>query len=488
MRRFLVQAGAAAALSAVFLTSPSAWAADDELPAAVTQAFRRAQIPTTAVAVVVRRAGVARAALDGAGRVSPPGDSGVLLSQNADRPMNPASTMKLVTTYAALELLGPAFTWHTTLATAAPRDGDTLAGDVVLQGGGDPKLVASDLWSMFGWLRGQGIRRIAGDLVLDRGLFAAQPYDPAAFDGEPYKPYNVGPDALLINFKALTLRFVPDETARRVRVVAQPLLAGYAIGEVAWADGPCGDWRAQVAPDFGRPDGIVFGGVYPASCGEQTWNVAVLDHPAFDAALVRWLWQQLGGTIDGRIREGFAPPDARVLVDHESPTVAETIRDINKYSNNVMARELYVALDRSRPASTDGAARALRSFLAARDLPLPELVVDNGSGLSRRERISARSMAALLDTAWASPLMPEFVASLPLVGLDGTMKRRLDRSAVAGQAHIKSGTLDGVRAVAGYVVGASGKTWIVVVFVEHPNAAGAQAGQDALLRWVRENG
>lgn len=461
----------------------SAQSLDDELPAPIAGAFRRAQIPTSAIAVVVQPVGAGRrsASAEAAG---PAG-----LSRNAERPMNPASTMKLVTTYAALETLGPAFTWHTTLSTNAPRIGDALGGDVYLKGSGDPKLLASDLWSMFGWLRGQGIVRIAGDLVVDRSAFAEQAVDPGAFDGEPYRPYNVGPDALLVNFKALTLRFVPDDAQRRVRVVAQPALADYAVGEVAWADGPCGDWRAKTAADFSRPDGLSFAGAYPGSCGEQAWNVAVLDHRTFDGLLLRRLWADLGGTLGGHVRDGVAPADARILVDHESPTVAETIRDINKFSNNVMARELFLSLGRGASAATaDGAQRALRGFLAARGLSMPELVVDNGSGLSRLERISAKSMAALLAAAWSSPLMPEFVSSLPLVGLDGTMRRRLDQSTVAGQAHIKTGSLEGVRAVAGYVLAASGRTWIVVAIVNHPNAAGAQPGTDALLRWVHDNG
>ena len=107
---------------------------------------------------------------------------------------------------------------------------------------------------------------------------------------------------------------------------------------------------------------------------------------------------------------------------------------------------------------------------------MPELVIENGSGLSRRERISAASLAQVLQAAWASPVMPELVASLPLVGFDGTMKRRLALDSVAGQAHVKTGTLAEVRAVAGYVLAASGRYYVVVLLVNHPAAGGAQAG------------
>jgi D-alanyl-D-alanine carboxypeptidase/D-alanyl-D-alanine-endopeptidase (penicillin-binding protein 4) len=466
---------------------------DDELPPAVSAALQRAQIPDAAVGLLVQRVG--------AGERPLPADSNaaravvrtvpVLLALHADRAMNPASTMKLVTTYAALELLGPAHTWKTVLATTAAQNGASLDGDLYLRGAGDPKLVLEHLWLMLRQLRDRGIRTIRGDVVLDRSLFEPIPYDPAAFDNEPFRPYNVGPDALLLNFKALTLRFVPDDSRREVRVSVEPPLADFAVGPIAWADGPCGDWRQRAAADLSRTDQIAFAGSYAGACGEQTWNVSVLDHRQYDAGLLRNLWTELGGTLVGGVRDGTMPADARVLVEHESPSLAEVVRDINKYSNNVMARELFlsVAAETTRmPANADRAQRAVRGFYAGRGIALPDLVIDNGSGLSRRERISARSMGAVLEAAWASPVMPEFVSSLPLVGFDGTMRKRLNQQQVAGQAHIKTGTLADTRAVAGYVLAASGRTYVVVLFVNHPNAGGALAAQDALLQWVYDRG
>ena len=296
---------------------------------------------------------------------------------------------------------------------------------------------------------------------------------------------------MLVNFKAVTLRFVPDEQRREVRVTMEPLLADFGVTGIAYADGPCGDWRARAAPDFARSDRLAFAGAYAGACGEQTWNVAVMDHQQYVEALFRALWTDLGGTLVGVVRNGPTPPDARVLVEHESPSLSEVVRDINKYSNNVMARELFLstAAEVSRqPANPDRAQRVVRSFYAGKGLPMPELVLENGSGLSRRERISASSLAKVLQAAWVSPVMPEFVSSLPLVGFDGTMRRRLNLQSVAGQAHVKTGSLAEVRAVAGYVLAASGRYYVTVVLVNHPNAAGAQAAQDALLQWVYEHG
>ncbi len=477
-------------------------AAEDELPAVVTAALVRAGIPASAVSVVVQRVGASplapsdlptadQAALAERIPTEPRDPVRPLVAARVDRPMNPASTMKLVTTYAALELLGPAFTWRTVAASNAPVVDGRLDGDLYLKGGGDPKLVFEAFWMMLRQLRARGIRQVRGDLVLDRGLFEAVAHDPAAFDNEPLRPYNVAPDALLLNFKAVTLRFLPDDARREVRVWMEPPLADIAVVPPAWVEGPCGDWRAKLAGDFTQLERVTFAGGYPASCGEQAWNVAVLEHRAYVAAAFRALWTDLGGTWTGTVRDGVVPADARVLAERESPALAEVVRDINKYSNNVMARELFLSLAAEamrQPANVDRAQRTVRTFYAGKGIAMPELVIENGSGLSRRERISAASMARVLQAAWASPVMPEMISSLPLVGFDGTMKRRLNAKTVAGRAHIKTGTLADTRAVAGYVLAGSGRRYVVVMFVNHPAAGAAQPAQDALLQWVYERG
>lgn len=462
---------------------PAIAVADDELPPPVAAALQGAQIPESAVGVFVQRAGA-----DAAGAR---GESAVLLDLHSDRPANPASTMKLVTTYAALEQLGPSFTWKTVLASNARQVGATLEGDLYVRGAGDPKLVYQDVWLMLRQLRARGIRTIRGDLVLDRSLFETALFDPAAFDGEPFRPYNVGPDALLVNFKAVTLRFLPDDLRREVRVSFEPPLADVSVGPIAYADGACGDWKTRAAADFSRGDRLTFAGGYPGTCGEQTWNVAVLDHRQYGGALFRGLWTELGGTIAGTVRDGIVPGDAKPLVEHESASLAEVVRDINKYSNNVMARELFLSMGAEvskATANPERAQRVLRGFYDAKNVALPELVVENGSGLSRRERISPRSLARVLQAAWTSPVMPEFVASLPLVGFDGTMRKRLNFRPVAGQAHVKTGSLADARAVAGYVLAVSGRYYVVVMIVNHANAAGAAPAQDALLQWIYERG
>jgi D-alanyl-D-alanine carboxypeptidase/D-alanyl-D-alanine-endopeptidase (penicillin-binding protein 4) len=267
------------------------------------------------------------------------------------------------------------------------------------------------------------------------------------------------------------------------------------INQVTLGNGNgCGDWKEKLRADtfsHGTTTRLVLTGVFPQSCGEQRWNIAVMDHPQFVLGVFLQLWTELGGTLTGGVRDGTVPADARAVAVSPSPTLAEVVRDINKFSNNVMARQLYLTLGMEagrRPASADDADAAIRSWLDARGLGVPELVLENGSGLSRRERISAEGLGRVLQAAWRSSVMPELMASLPVAATDGTMKKRLKQNGIAGQAHIKTGSLEGVRNIAGYVLDKSGRRWIVVFFVNHAHAGGAQAAQDALLQWVYERG
>ncbi len=443
----------------------------------VARALKAAGVPQSAVAVLVQ---------DVDARLPRVGF-------NAERPMNPASVMKLVTTYAALESLGPAYTWKTEAYVRGALAEGVLEGDLVLKGYGDPKLTFEGFWLLLRQVRARGIREIRGDLVLDRSHFAPVAHDPGAFDQEPTRPYNVGPDALLLNFKAVRFQFVPEAEGRTVRVLAEPQPRELdIINLVKPGDGPCNGWRDSVRADV-TPTGAglraVFTGRYPVACGEKSWSFALLPHPQYVAGVFRQLWEELGGTLTGGLREGPLPPEARLVAASESPTLAEVVRDINKFSNNVMARQLYLTLGAEwakRPARAEDGAAAIQAWLAHKEFAMPELVLENGAGLSRRERISAGNLGRLLLAAYASPVMPEFIASLPLTAVDGTMKKRLHQNGVAGQAHIKTGSLEGVKSIAGYVLDRKGRRAAVVFFVNHPNAAATQAAQDALLACAYE--
>ena len=408
------------------------------------------------------------------------------LEFSADRAMNPASVMKLVTTFAALEILGPSYTWKTESWLDGNLNEGRLDGNLVLKGYGDPKFNLESLLLFVRDLRNRGLREINGDLVLDRSFFSVEAHDPGQFDNEPTRPYNVGPDALLINFKSFRLQFVPDDVNRSVLVYSEPLLPQVnVVNNLHLAPGFCDVWPEKPAV---AGNNLTFFGVFPSSCGEKSRYFSLLSPNDYVATLFRQFWQQAGGTWTGKVREAQLPPDAKLFSSWESPPLSELIRDVNKFSINVMARQIYLTLgtrDTGPPATLEKSGRAVRDWLARREMTFSELAIDNGAGLSRSDRISPRHLGQLLAAAYKSPLMPEYIASLPLTAIDGTMRKRLANSPVAGQAHIKTGYLDSVRAIAGYTLDSRGRMMAVVLVINHPSARGAQAVQDAFLEWVR---
>jgi len=449
--------------------------ANAALPRAVARAFLDEGIPLSAVSVYVREAGAARP----------------LMSHRAGKPMNPASTMKLVTTFAALELLGPDYRWKTEAYARGPLVGSTLEGDLVLKGYGDPKITVEQFQTLIAALRATGLTTIRGDLVLDRSYFAPAAHDAAAFDAEPLKPYNVGPDALLVNFKSVRLVFAPNAAGDATDVRIEPPLDTVVLrGAPRLVVGDCGDWRSALGASFvNRADAAdaTFGGRYAASCGERDWYVALLDHPHYVLAMFARYWKEAGGNFAGGVREGRAPPGAEPIATLQSPPLYDAVRDINKLSNNVMARQLFLTLATTAhapPATTAYAAEAVRRWLAKRKLGFPELVMENGSGLSRRERIAAQSMARLLLAADASRVRGDFASSLAVAATDGTVRKRFIDDDVADQALLKTGSLEGVRALAGYVLGPGDRRYVVVCFVNHRNAGRAQRALDLLVEQI----
>lgn len=446
------------------------------MPAAIAEIFTKANIPPASVGLLVQEVGAAEP----------------LLAQNIDKPFNPASVIKLVTTYAGLELLGPAYAYKTEVYTAGELHGSTLRGDLVLKGYGDPKFTFERFNQLLRQLRDRGLREIRGDLILDAGFFEAVAHDPARFDGEPLRAYNVGPSALMVNFKTARFFFYPSLDGKYVAISPDVKPAQLeVVNHVKLSGEYCGDWRERIKLEVQTLSAtqlrVTFTGSYPANCGEKVWNVSVLDHARFNGGLFASAWRELGGVWKGAVRLSGIPPGARLIATTESAPLAEMVRDINKYSNNVMARQVFLTLSAEalkQPGEIARSAKIVREWLAAKNIAAPELVLENGSGLSRVERISAQTLGSLLQAAWKSSVMPEFVSSLPLIGVDGTMRKRAKGESVAGNAHIKGGTLNDARAIAGYVLDRDGKNWIVVMLVNHPNAGATQAAQDALLQWV----
>ncbi|MFT4267692.1 MAG: D-alanyl-D-alanine carboxypeptidase/D-alanyl-D-alanine-endopeptidase [Xenophilus sp.] len=464
-----------APIAALCLAASTASALAQALPPEVDAALARAGVPREAVTVLVADAEGLR----------PP-----RLAWRTQAPVNPASIMKLVTTYAALDLLGPAYTWRTPVYTDGRLIDGTLHGNLYLRGQGDPKLVVERLWLLLRRVQGLGIREIAGDIVLDRSAFETTVEgDPAAFDGEPLRPYNASPDALLVNFRSVVMTFTPRPDGQFAQVSYDPPLAGVALQPaVPLAAGACGDWRAALRPELADPLRIGFAGALPAACGEKTWALAYADPRSHALRAVAGVWGQMGGLLRGQVRDGTVPAGLQPAFEFESPPLAEVVRDINKFSNNVMAQQLFLTLGltQRRRGSFEAARAAVRQWWTERigtGEGVPTL--ENGAGLSREGRISAAELGRMLQVAWKSPAMPELLASLPAVGVDGTLRKRQIRS--GGSAHLKTGSLRDASGIAGYVDGASGRRWVLVAIANDANAAAARPAFDALVDWVVED-
>lgn len=447
--------------------------ASKSLPAAVVQALQSENVPLENVSIYVQR-------VDG---------PQALLTYQADVPRNPASVMKLVTSYAALDLLGPAYRWKTAFyGLSLPQQGK-LKGGLWIKGSGDPALntahlaeVASELKQKF------DLNEICCEIGLDNSAYAPQSFDAASFDGKPNRAYNAPAEALMVNQQAIRLQLIPSK--EKVTVVAYPnwqwLIKRIDIKPVA---GDCGDWKNSLQI---KREGRVLNvrGEYPISCGDKyldvNWQgaeyVAGLFYTAWEQAEGRWAQSD-----KTQIRVANVPENAVLLTEHASPTLAEMLREMNKTSNNVMARALYLSLSRVndplQTASTSKSEQVLKTWLQGKGFNFSELVLENGAGLSRVERISAAHLGALLGDAFHSPVMAELTASLPIYGMDGSLSKRKD-GGLYGRAHLKTGSLENVRSIAGYVLDAKGRYWSVVFMANGAKAESTKPAQDALLNWV----
>lgn len=416
------------------------------------------------------------------------------LRLHADEPRQPGSTMKLVTTIVALERLGTNSRGRTdVLADFKPQRG-VITGPLYLRGGADTDLDWAALWGMLRQLREQGVTHIQGGLVVDRSLFNPPrlDVDVPPFDESPEFQYNVIPDALNLNSSLLGFVLQSDDATLALRT--SPVLPGLRLDTSAMTlnDNPCAKWEdtwqlPTIEVDSGAPV-LRFRGQFPRNCMRQL-DLNLVDRQWTTAAAVRLIWSQLGGQISGPDAEGATPPAAVVLASHLGRPFAEVARSMMKRSDNPLTRLTYLRLGvqgaTNGEPTLDAAARSVRDWFNNKRIPAAGLVMDNGSGLSRSERITAQQLAAVLEAAYKGPYAPELLTSLPVAGVDGTLSRRFKGSLAEGRARMKTGTLRNVVALAGYVLDQQGRMWVVAATLNHDSApAKGHAVLDSIVEWV----
>jgi serine-type D-Ala-D-Ala carboxypeptidase/endopeptidase (penicillin-binding protein 4) len=446
-----------------------------ELPATVVDALKQAGIPQANVAVYVQ-------AVE---------SNSPILSHNADKSMNPASVMKLVTTHAALDLLTPNYRWKTEVYKDGSVKNGVLDGNLIIKGYGDPNFKAQEFWRLLMSLQQAGMREIRGDLIFDKSYFAKSTGVRHTFDDETWRAYNAEPSAFLVNGRNTSFRFVATETNV---IVSQEfeLPEVQIVNKMKLSQGACGEWRSNLGYTVKPLENkaiVTFSGIFSPDCGERYLELSVFDDEKYAFYTFRKLWRELGGKFNGKMKLQDTPTGAVKVLEQVSDPLGYVIRDINKWSNNLMARQLLLTIGAEKngaPATETKGVSAINTWLLGRGLNFNELVVENGSGLSRIERISAEHLGRMLVSAYNSPVMPELIASLPILSQDGTVKKRLNDSQSSGRAHLKTGSLDGVSAIAGYEIDANNHRHVLVMLVNHAKAAASKNAQDALIEWVHQ--
>ncbi len=386
---------------------------------------------------------------------------------------------------------GPARTWKTDVFALGEVENGRLNGNLLLKGHGDPFLVTERVWQLLRRIRQAGIREIDGDLHIDDSYFQVSEHDPAAFDRQPLRAYNVAPNALLMNFKAVRFSFEPDHETNSVRVLLDPMLENMSIdNQLSLEQGRCRGFQRGITISANKEgDEITFSGKFPGGCKRYAMDRTALSHNEFVYGLFSSLWRESGGEFTGGWINVVAPEDVEPLLSFDSLPLADVIARVNKHSNNVMARQLLYTLSAEvlgEPGTEVGGREVVANWLNDNGFVFDTLTFDNGAGLSRESRMTARDMGAMLEFAWKQPYMPEYVSSLSLAGLDGTLRRRFDDSALDGNAHLKTGSLDHITAIAGYLQAQSGRRFAVVIMQSHKDIhrGPGQEIQEALLRWV----
>ena len=422
-------------------------------------------------------------------------DNKPLVAFHADRFLNPASVIKLVTTAAALDLLGQGYRWSTEVMYTGNIEGNTLNGDLYFRGNGDPYLTPERFWRLLNRISIHGIHRIKGDVLIDNSYFEPGKIDYAAFDQQPYRTYNVGPNAVLVGFQATEFHFDIDDTGTDQAVKITPFPESprlQIINQVKLVNGRCNAWQKRLSLETRNNAGmleVTFTGNYARACNKRTLYRRVSGTRDHYQHFFLPLWSQLGGSVDGKITQGIVPADARKVLEESSISLAEAVRLVNKFSNNVMTRQILLSIGAQKfdpPGTTEKGIAAVRAWLVEHDLDHPALQLDHGTGLSRDARISAGLLGKLLLHVYKQAYMPEFIAALPVSGYDGTMAHRFDDTPLVGRAHIKTGLLDFVQSMAGYVTTATGKRYVVVLLHNDPQAhtKSAEKLQNQVISWI----
>lgn len=411
-----------------------------------------------------------------------------LVSWKSHKKRVPASVIKLLTTYSSLLSLGYDYRWETKFYHTGRIKNGILRGNLIVKASGDPTLDNEDLDDIVSQIKNAGIRRIVGNIVIDRSLFKVPTKNNSGFDKNIYSPYNAMPDAMMFNQRKSTV--CVSFKGRKARISKDvPDLSYKVVNKLKLVNGSCRGKRAWPRVSV-KASTLTFSGQISRHCRERTiCKVLTKPYLSFYYAL-KGKMKERGITFKGKFKLQNRPKKAQYIFSHYSQSLEEVISVVSKKSNNLYARQLMLTLGAKiygTPGTPYNGRRAVEKILGRYNLlEKGTTYIDNGSGLSRVSKITAQSLANLLQHG-AKHYGQRWMDTLSIAGIDGTIKKRFVNSTVFGRAWMKTGTIKRVSNIAGYVEGVSGKRYVVVVLVNDKfSARYGRKLANRVIEWVSD--
>ena len=443
------------------------------LPQTINEQIRQSGISKKDISIYIKEAGAG---------------GKVVASLNAERTRTPASVIKVLTTYAAVLKLGFNYRWQTKFYTTGSVKNGVLHGDLLIKGFGDPTLKAKDLDKIVSYIRAEGIRKVKGNIVIDRSYFKVGNKDSSGFDENPYSAYNAMPDAMMFNERVSTVCVTPKKQSVTKKYADHSY---QVINNLQYVNKSCRgkySWpRVKIDKSTSTPK-VILNGKISKRCGKQNiCKVLTKPYKSFYYALKEKMKEE-GIPVSGHMKLKKIPQNATEIFSYYSDTLEKIISKTAKKSNNLYARHLLLLLGAKTygaPATLQKGRDAIVKILSSKGaLGTGVLRLDNGSGLSRVAKMNAKLLATMYDNAY-DRYGQRWMNTLSIAGVDGTIKRRFRGTVVRNRAWMKTGTLRRVKNIGGYVKNRAGKRYTVVILVNSTKSKyrGAKL-QNEIIKWL----
>jgi len=389
----------------------------------------------------------------------------ILYEKNPDQRLHPASNTKIITTAATLDLLGPRFRWDTRIGADKIKNG--IAENIYIIGRGDPRFVSESLWALVLQAKKRGLKRVKGNVIIDDSYFTSDRMAPGFDDRDQDSAYRAASGAMSLNFNSVSIGLKPSRKIGGKPVVNIYPDSGHILISNRAKTKRSGREQLQLRADKkGARTEIKLSGTIPIKHRGLMVRRRIDNPPIYAGDAAKLFFKQLGIPVRGAVKTGIAPTRLKSLARLKSRPLSLIIHDVNKLSNNFMAEQILrtIGAEKSRMGDWTESARLVTRHLEKK-YKLKGFTYVNGSGLFGNTAFSARDLTTILKSIDQSiPPQPEFLASLAVSRVDGTLRKRF-KSLPKGTIRAKTGTLDGVVCLSGYLYTKSGDTLIFSILM-----------------------